>query len=94
MITLEQIMDNLEGMEGELKNLYNDIVVAFEDYQYEGESNIIILKNNPAGTELLACANHRHAPELKILIEKNEDEYIIKEVYTENDIRGFYMVSL
>jgi hypothetical protein len=80
MITIEKVRDNLTGMQGEVGDLPNDIVATFEDYTFEGESEIIVNKNNSAGTEILAYANHRHAPELKILIEKNEDEYLIKEV--------------
>jgi hypothetical protein len=81
MIKLEEVRDNLEGMEGQLRDLPDDIVMTFEDYEFEGESEIIVDKNNSEGTEIMAYANSKNSPELKIFVEKNEDEYLIKKVH-------------
>jgi hypothetical protein len=80
MIKIEEVRDNLEGMQGEVGDLVSDIIMAFEDYEFECESTIIVNKNNNEGTEIMAYADSEKAPELKIFVEKNEDEYLIKEV--------------
>lgn len=81
MITIDEIKRNLEGMRGELCNLKNDVIEKFEDYNYEGESNIKVIKLSPDNTQILVYADFRGSPELKLFLTITGDgEYLVKKI--------------
>jgi hypothetical protein len=80
LMKIKQVEKNLEGMEGEYKNIGDDIREAFEDYEYCNESSVLINKLNPDGTILNAYVDHKDAPGFKLFVKKNNNEYLINKV--------------
>jgi hypothetical protein len=70
MLTLKQIVQNIKKIEDiEADELSNEIICAFEDYECEGESEIIVTDNQ-------AYANHKDAPIVRFETTKNDDDTI------------------
>lgn len=73
-MTIQEVIENLIGMEVTDDFLIN-VICAFEDYSYEGETDIIISKdesNNNIDFQLYI--NHANSP---IICIKIEDEKIV-----------------
>lgn len=67
---IEDVINNLIGME--ITDDYeNDIICAFENYEFSGETEIMV---SPAYCGYQAYANHKDAP---IVIMKVEDNKIV-----------------
>jgi hypothetical protein len=67
MLTLKQIAQNIKKIDDiDADELSSEIICAFEDYVYKGESEIIVTDNQ-------AYANHTDAPIIRFEIIKNND---------------------
>jgi hypothetical protein len=80
MLNLQEIVENIKKINDiEVDELENEIICAFEDYEYEGESEIIVSSQNemncfiPREGTHSAYANAAHAPEVKFEVVENED---------------------
>ena len=70
---LERLRNNLMEREtGDVSELYDEIIIAFEDAEIDGETEVIV---NEAYCEnaLLAHLNHIDSPVYLIEYEENED---------------------
>jgi hypothetical protein len=71
----ENIICNINAIRNvDLEDINDDIICAFEDYEYEGVSEIIVSTpddSNP--NHLNAYANHKDAPIFSIDLVENED---------------------
>ena len=64
-MTLAQVISNIKKIEVS-EDFVNDIVCAFEDYEFQGETEVKVSKNTE--TEYQAYINHADAPVIKISI--------------------------
>ena len=80
---LEDVLENLNGMEV-TDDIENDIICAFEDYEYEGVSEIIVNKHAGKKCDYQAYANYKYSPIILIKI----IDGIIK-AYTEYDLKYY-----
>lgn len=72
MKTLKQIIEELKGMEV-TDDFKNDVICAFEDYEFEGENEVIVEKDESnTNIDYQAYINSRKAPIICIRIEKNK----------------------
>lgn len=76
---LDDVIKNLKAVK-ETKNIHDEIIIAFEDYSYEGKSEVIITEEEDG--RFLAYVNHIDAPVLRIDTDEIEDGvYTILDVY-------------
>ncbi len=76
---LDDVIKNLKAVK-ETKDIYDEIIIAFEDYSYKGETEVIITKKE--NESFLAYVNHIDAPVLRIDTDEIEDGvYTILDVY-------------
>ncbi|TCL32184.1 excisionase family DNA binding protein [Anaerospora hongkongensis] len=74
MITLDEIIKNLIGME-KSDDFKEDVICAFEDYSYLGESYVYVEKQqNGDYTYYTAKVDHVNAPRITIWV---EDGYVV-----------------
>jgi|WetSurMetagenome_2_1015567.scaffolds.fasta_scaffold145428_2 hypothetical protein len=77
-ITIEEVANNLNNLTGDYKNFDEDVIENFEDYNYEGETNIIVTHDN---NQILAYANKKDSPKLKIYVKTTKNnEYTITSI--------------
>jgi len=69
MISLENVIENIKRIKGS-NDIENDIICAFEDYEFEGVSEIIVTSNQ-------AYANHKDAPIIRF---ETEEEWKLTSV--------------
>lgn len=79
MKTLEQIIEDLKTIKDET-DIYNEIVAAFGDYEYEEESEVIVSSPDEmnafrpkTGTHSVYI-NHADSPIIKFELEEIDDE--------------------
>jgi len=65
---VNKVIENLVGMEI-TEDFENDIICAFEDYEFEGITEIIVSESN-VGYQ--AYANHEDAPIIMIEVQDNK----------------------
>lgn len=76
---LDDVIENLKAVK-ETKNIHDEIIIAFEDYSYKGETEVIITKKE--NESFLAYVNHIDAPVLRIDTDEIEDGvYTILDAY-------------
>lgn len=70
-MTIQEVIKNLVGMKV-TDDFENEVICAFEDYSYEGESYVIVSKDesNPQ-VDYQAYVDHTYAPIICITIENN-----------------------
>jgi len=75
MINLETIIASIGAIKNvDLEDIGSEIVCAFEDYEYEGESEIIVsTPDHGKPNHLNAYANHKDAPIVSIDLCENDD---------------------
>ena len=71
MKTIEEIKYDLLGIEGDVQEIEEQILESFEDYEFEGEAEIIISKDESTEYDYQIYANHINAPIIGIKIENN-----------------------
>ena len=91
MITEQGIMENLKKLIGrtfKINEIYDEIVCAFEDYEYEGESYVQVTNDieDEYYTTFQAYIDHEDADIYRIVTERdyvdiNEYNYTVTEVY-------------
>lgn len=71
-MTIQGVIKNLVGMEV-TSDFKNDVISAFEDYEYEGETYVIVSKDESNGNiDYQAYIDHADAPIICIKIENNK----------------------
>lgn len=87
MIDLEEIQNNLEKLIGKTyssldysESAYDDIVCAWEDYEYNGENQVIV-SDDYESPFLSTYINEKDSPEFTLYIER---EIYYSEEYEEN----------
>ena len=65
-MTLEQVINNIKGIEV-TEDFKNDVICAFEDYEFDGETEVVVTKDSE--TEYQAYVNHKNAPIIRISID-------------------------
>jgi hypothetical protein len=71
-MTIQEVIKNLVGMEV-TDDFVNDVICAFEDYEYEGETNVIVSKDESNdNVDYQAYVDHADAPVICIKIEGNK----------------------
>lgn len=71
-MTIQEVIKNLVVMEV-TDDFENDVICAFEDYEYEGETHVIVSKDESNGNiDYQVYINHADAPIICIKIENNE----------------------
>lgn len=63
---LKQVIKNIKKIEV-TEDFINDIICAFEDYEFEGKTEVIV--SNDSETEYQAYINHSGAPIVRISID-------------------------
>jgi hypothetical protein len=72
IISLEEVCEDLLYTEVEAGEIENNIVEQFGNYQFKGESKIIVSKAQISGYDYIAYADHKDSPQVGIKIEDNE----------------------
>ena len=71
-MTIQEVIENLIGMKV-TNDFENDVICAFEDYSYKGETSVIVSKDESNGNiDYQTYINHVDAPIICIKIENNE----------------------
>lgn len=71
-MTIQGVIKNLVGMEV-TSDFKNDVISAFEDYEYEGETYVIVSKDESNDNiDYQAYIDHVEAPIICIKIENNK----------------------
>lgn len=71
-MTIQDVIKNLVGMEV-TEDFTNDVVCAFEDYSFEGKTEMIVSKEYNDNTfDYQTYVNHVDSPKILILIENNK----------------------
>lgn len=71
-MTIQEVIKNLVGMEV-TDAFENDVICAFEDYAYEGKTDVIVSKDESNDNiDLQAYVNHADSPIICIKIEDNK----------------------
>ena len=70
-MTIQEVIKNLVGMEV-TDDFINDVICAFEDYEYEGETNVIVSKDESNNIDYQAYIDHVDSPIVCIKIEGNK----------------------
>ena len=65
-MTIQKVLDNIKKLT-ELDS--EQIVEAFEDYEFEGESYVVVNKSQNAGYDYVAYVDHKDAPQILIKLE-------------------------
>ena len=90
MIDLKGVQNNLEKLIGKeytsldwSENIYDDIVIAWEDYEYNGENQVVISNDGEYHDPpfLSTYINEKDSPEFTLYIER---EIYYSEEYEEN----------
>lgn len=89
MISLEKVQENLEKLIGKTYNsrhsesAYEDIVCAWEDYEYNGENQVVVSNDGEQYDPpfLSTYINEKDSPEFTLYIER---EIYYSEEYEEN----------
>lgn len=68
-MTLEKVIGNLQGMEV-TEDFVDDVICAFEDYNFEGETEVIVSKDesNNSNIDYQAYINFPNSPVICIKI--------------------------
>lgn len=66
-MTLEKVIENIKKIEV-TEDFVNDVICAYEDYEYKGETEVIVSKDSD--TEYQAYINHQDAPIIRISIDE------------------------
>ncbi len=87
MIKIEEVFENIcklyyESKEELVKNIYDDITCSFEDYNIEGETEVI-MSEEVEGLDLYVYISHLDSPEILINFEKDEEGDIILDAVLE-----------
>ncbi len=76
---LDDVIENLKAVK-ETKNIYDEIIIAFEDYSYMGKTEVMITEEE--NERFIAYINHKDAPVLRIDADEIEDGvYTILDAY-------------
>ena len=67
-MTINNVLDNITKLIGSEFDT-EEIVIAFEDYSYEGESEIIVSQSNNEGYDYVAYADDVSAPQILLKVE-------------------------
>lgn len=96
MIDLKGVQNNLEKLIGKTyssldysKSAYDDIVCAWEDYEYNGENQVIV-SDDYDPPFLSTYINEKDSPEFTLYIER---EIYYSEEYEEN-VEGFTIIKV
>lgn len=87
MISLEKVQENLEKLIGKTyhhsESAYEDIVCAWEDYEYNGENQVVVSNDGEQYDPpfLSTYINEKDSPEFTLYIER---EIYYNEEYEEN----------
>jgi len=73
-MTIQEVIKNLIGMEV-TDTFKDDIICAFEDYNYEGITEVIVTKGSSPNIDYQAYVNHADAPIICIKIADNKVIY-------------------
>lgn len=72
IISLEKICEDLLYTEVEYGEIENNIIEQFGNYQFKGESKIIVSESQISGYDYIAYADHKEAPQVGVKIEDNK----------------------
>lgn len=71
-MTIQEVIKNLVGMEV-TDNFENDVICAFEDYSYDGKTDVIVSKDESNNNiDLQAYVNHVDSPIICIKIKNDK----------------------
>jgi hypothetical protein len=83
-MTIEKVLENLREIENiEVSEIRDEIICAFEDYSFEGVSEIMVTTpDSSKPNHLNAYANHADAPIIAIDLDENDDGSVtVKDAY-------------
>lgn len=87
MRTIENVMEVIKEIDCQEDQFLPKVVKAFEDYHYEGESEVIVDREEELDrdglTGYMACVNKESSPKVAIMVDVGLDHYVktVKEVY-------------
>lgn len=72
IISLKEVCEDLLYTEIEAGEIENNIIEQFGNYQFKGESKIIVSESQIPGYDYIAYADHKEASQVGVKIEDNE----------------------
>lgn len=81
MIDMEkmEVLRNLKNLIGmkpmEICELYNEVIVAFGDFEEGGETEVLFNESHNAGYDYSAYINAEDSTQFLFLLDKEQDEY-------------------
>jgi beta-glucanase (GH16 family) len=82
MTTINKVLENVKTVKGvELSEFNNAIIEAFSDYEYEGNSEILINQSHNNGYDMIAYANVRTSPEVLMNVKITNDTITVVDAW-------------
>lgn len=83
-MTIEQVIESIKQIK-EVENIWEEIIIAFGDYEYEGETSVIVESPQSEmssftpreGERHAAYINHVDAPIIYFTLEEVEDTWTV-----------------
>lgn len=79
-MTKENVLENLKNLIGENFNT-EEIIFAFEDFEEEGETEVIVKKSENNGYDKIAYINSINSTQFLFLTHVEDEEEIIDDVW-------------
>jgi len=82
-MTIERVLENLKDLKNiEVSEIRDEIICAFEDYSFEGVTEIMVTTpDSSKPNHLNAYANHADAPIITIELENEDGSVTVKDAY-------------
>ena len=82
MKTLREIVKNIRKIKTTIEDFENEVIIAFEDYEYNRVSEIVIEKAIGQSYNYITYINTKNSTEIYISTEKNKKEISVIDVWT------------
>ncbi len=83
MMTIEEVVEEINGIDFESvddlqENIVQEIIIAFGDYEYEEESEVLVTEDPYGGYTWQAYVNHEDSPIILIKANGLQLEAVLK----------------
>lgn len=89
MKKLTEIVKKIKGIEAAVEEFENEVVIAFDDYEFNGISEVILEKAMGENYDYTAYVNEKNAPEVFISVEKTDEGIIVLDAWTNEKEENF-----
>lgn len=77
MFNTKKVLDNLQNLKGQKmshEELYNEVVAAFGEEEFKGESYVVFNSSHNSGYDYIAYIDHAESPQFLFQTVEDEEE--------------------